>query len=834
MSLILCTVDAIFSLGVRINLMDVVDRKETTLLATTGNSRKLDQTISSVLGSKFLASVAPISIDITSAMGESSPRGEWKLEGFLSKADQNNNGNVKSGQQFFSINGRPVELPKLARAIGDVWRATGAKKKFSCILTLTLPNQEYDVNLSPDKRQVLLTHEAAICNTIQIGVTSFWANQTEGQFTPSASQPSSTPAPVPTGDKPQSAEIPKIDNMESLAKIQESNRKRALELHSQIPTASASSNNRRPNESIDAMDVDDSDGGDGDGEDDGRKEAKRIYMRRCKQEQREQRRLNASGAADLYEKEATTKTGPTDDPVQGESPRLRRRGGFVHDISTAKQWERPSSIDKNFKVPEGIEDPSEGEDDDEAENGGAPAKKPRTGPASPVPTNENEDKSKTNMEQCSSRRVTLSLNNELAEVQLASSTESLPKMNEFLSEFNNSSHPDPVAAPEGSKDCDMVLWVEAQSRFNKRKETNPDRELDILVQTSVSPNQAYRTPNAAERTNKPLALNLEQFAFRNEAARAYPGFASPACQPSIQKPAVSHADMTTNSQSVGSIQEGTARKSESSRPSSRDANSPETDGSGESERSYSAVVWEGFGGTNEVVNMAKLERQRGHERKLRLEKCRPAKNETGNAKISLAKGDFSKMRIIGQFNLGFILATDSRCNLWILDQHACDERANFEQLMANTVMHNQQLIAPMPLELDPSEESCIKDNMQIFEANGFRFQYNEKMPPRHRMALTALPHSGARDGRKAVNFGKDDVSALCAILGARSGSVFEEDDMLYDGGAGSGTGADGSGMYGNNAVRRYAGYSQASATGDGADKVITRLPKAVAMVCPNQ
>ena len=86
------------------------------------------------------------------------------------------------------------------------------------------------------------------------------------------------------------------------------------------------------------------------------------------------------------------------------------------------------------------------------------------------------------------------------------------------------------------------------------------------------------------------------------------------------------------------------------------------------------------------------------------------------------------------------------------------------------------------------------DNKEVFEKNGFRFQYNEEKPPRHRMSLTALPHSGARDGKRAVNFGKEDVSALCAMLGAGGGTVFEDDSMDF--GTSGGTGEDGSGMYG--------------------------------------
>jgi len=107
--------------------------------------------------------------------------------------------------------------------------------------------------------------------------------------------------------------------------------------------------------------------------------------------------------------------------------------------------------------------------------------------------------------------------------------------------------------------------------------------------------------------------------------------------------------------------------------------------------------------------------------------------------------------------------------------------------------------------------------MEIFEANGFRFRFDSSARIRHRLSLTALPHSGARDGRKAVQFNKDDVSTLCSIL---------MDGASYDAGDG-GTGTEGNGRFGNNAVRRYA--STAPTQGDGSDRIIARLPKAIAM-----
>ncbi|GKY92121.1 hypothetical protein MPSEU_000183500 [Mayamaea pseudoterrestris] len=240
------------------------------------------------------------------------------------------------------------------------------------------------------------------------------------------------------------------------------------------------------------------------------------------------------------------------------------------------------------------------------------------------------------------------------------------------------------------------------------------------------------------------------------------------------------------------------------------------------QRETSSIVFDAFTGTDDAVLMSRRERLALRDRRLRYENTAVSLDhpEVQTDIISLSKEDFSSMRVIGQFNLGFLLAVSQDCNLWILDQHACDEKFNFEKLMAETIITEQRLISPMPLELMPAEESCIMDNMEIFEKNGFRFKVDWDKQPRHRLSLTALPHSGAPDGRKAVQFGKEDVSALCHILGV------DESSASHDGAAGTGTGADGNGLYGNNAVRRYTSGSRGI---DPAEKVIVRLPKAIAM-----
>lgn len=49
------------------------------------------------------------------------------------------------------------------------------------------------------------------------------------------------------------------------------------------------------------------------------------------------------------------------------------------------------------------------------------------------------------------------------------------------------------------------------------------------------------------------------------------------------------------------------------------------------------------------------------------------------------------MEIIGQFNLGFII-TRLNNDLFIIDQHATDEKYNFEQLQISTVLDSQILV----------------------------------------------------------------------------------------------------------------------------------------------
>lgn len=83
------------------------------------------------------------------------------------------------------------------------------------------------------------------------------------------------------------------------------------------------------------------------------------------------------------------------------------------------------------------------------------------------------------------------------------------------------------------------------------------------------------------------------------------------------------------------------------------------------------------------------------------------------------------MEIIGQFNLGFIIAR-LREDLFIVDQHATDEKYRFEKLNNETQLKTQKLIIPKPLNLSSLNETILIEHQKAFEDNGFSFKINPK------------------------------------------------------------------------------------------------------------
>ena len=144
--------------------------------------------------------------------------------------------------------------------------------------------------------------------------------------------------------------------------------------------------------------------------------------------------------------------------------------------------------------------------------------------------------------------------------------------------------------------------------------------------------------------------------------------------------------------------------------------------------------------------------------------------------LTVSKADFAAMHIIGQFNLGFILAVRAPSpsspdpDLFIIDQHASDEKYNFERLQANTIVQNQRLVHPYRLALTAIEEEIVIDNSETLLKNGFQVEMDisGNAEVGRRCKLISLPMS------REVTFDTTDLEELIALLAESPSSSSSE------------------------------------------------------------
>lgn len=146
-----------------------------------------------------------------------------------------------------------------------------------------------------------------------------------------------------------------------------------------------------------------------------------------------------------------------------------------------------------------------------------------------------------------------------------------------------------------------------------------------------------------------------------------------------------------------------------------------------------------------------------------------AGGEEERLSLTVSKEDFADMEIVGQFNLGFILAVrradpnadgHERDELFIIDQHASDEKFNFERLQAETVVSSQRMVRPVMLDLTAVDEEVVLENPTALEKNGFLVETDTSgtQPVGRRCTLLGLPLS------KEATFDMRDFEELIHLL----------------------------------------------------------------------
>jgi len=759
---------AIFSVGVQIRLMDMVGKhcRESTLIATTLNAHTMRDNVSSVLGPGFVDSLCDVDIDLSDIVAEDcggdkknkvssdavddrddaeklsknpelqpepkegaiagarkehadesgsdcsddddddndSPR--FRIYGMVSKA-----GPVPSKQQrgsrdrqYFCINGRPVDLPALTRALNAVWKAASGgpgkrRQKPSCFLHLVLPNHAYDVNLSPDKRKVLLVHEEQICNRVREAVTQLWSSQTDGTFVrASAGVAAAGSLSLNNEDDGDDDEVDYESPMDEndVGESDEGEYNKNVEGESISPSrfnrryafSHSLTRARLQHEYDDGRETsrrgEDSDAAEGDGGvraggeqplpevEAGQSEAGDQAARR--------RSLDDTGSSHTRGEEKkqdhSSKTRPEAKDLQGTSKRRRLQ------LQLPRYADRTDVSNTDERTQSSVITPSPAHRDD---GFGQKASDPLLG---------NRDNGKL----------------DTSSFPLSSEQSGAGNLGTARAGPSNSGH----MSPEERR-----LWISTQQSFN-----NSSNGMDEVLQLSSS--KANPSSARTDDGRGQVQFGLERFGFAARSANNTPEEATkPAAAPRVvTTDDIVHAgcegegniaDMDTDSvppplgrplrqrSSVvawGSLtamrEDGTVTGGVENLDSGEDSHCldvsakpasgvPKDD---DSEESTQPVIWESFSGTKDVVMAARGERLAMRDRRRKSRGYAASTGSTGinsdgnvlstsagvpddgpaedRSVIRLLKDDFQGMAVIGQFNLGFILARTPDNNLWIL------------------------------------------------------------------------------------------------------------------------------------------------------------------------
>ena len=136
--------------------------------------------------------------------------------------------------------------------------------------------------------------------------------------------------------------------------------------------------------------------------------------------------------------------------------------------------------------------------------------------------------------------------------------------------------------------------------------------------------------------------------------------------------------------------------------------------------------------------------------------------------FSFSKDMFMHMDIVGQFNNGFIVTRLQTLepHLFLVDQHAANEKFLFEHYYRNIKINIQPLLCPKQLKLSPTLEETIMAHATELEQNGFRIFVNERETPGRRVSVHTVPTlSGIGFNRSAALTTEDLIEIVNSISG---------------------------------------------------------------------
>ncbi|KAK3288153.1 MutL mismatch-repair protein pms1, partial [Cymbomonas tetramitiformis] len=123
-----------------------------TVVSTQGGG-SLRGNLVTIFGAVTAAAMMQLEVDL-SVLG-------CHVSGYLSKATAGC-GRASGDRQFFFLNGRPVDLPKVGKLMNEIYRSFNMSQFPMVVIDFKIPTNNYDINVTPDKRKVFLQEEKTL------------------------------------------------------------------------------------------------------------------------------------------------------------------------------------------------------------------------------------------------------------------------------------------------------------------------------------------------------------------------------------------------------------------------------------------------------------------------------------------------------------------------------------------------------------------------------------------------------------------------------------------------------------------------------------------------
>ncbi|KAJ7800518.1 histidine kinase-like ATPase [Mycena olivaceomarginata] len=166
--------------GVRLVVSNQADKGYKSVQIRTPGTPSLRESVSALWGPKALDNIAtldlrfPVERDKMTlrrfacllASADTAPI-QVVVRGLVSKFAVGC-GRTGTDRQFFYVNGRPCNMSKAQKAFNEVYRSFNATQAPFIVADFILPTDTCDINVSPDKRSILLHHEANLIAALKV------------------------------------------------------------------------------------------------------------------------------------------------------------------------------------------------------------------------------------------------------------------------------------------------------------------------------------------------------------------------------------------------------------------------------------------------------------------------------------------------------------------------------------------------------------------------------------------------------------------------------------------------------------------------------------------